>query len=77
MIPVENILRFQIVQDSITDVEVNLQISKSANNKRILDFVKEEMQFIFGTGVDVKLSNDFQMGLGGKCNPIIQNIKSI
>jgi phenylacetate-CoA ligase len=70
----KDILRFQIIQKSNENIEVRILLSEKVKKESIISDVKKEMDYRFGTNVDI-IENEFQMSIEGKCNPIIQKMK--
>ena len=71
---INEISKFQIIQYTLNDIEIKIQIINENNFNNLKYHIENEMNERFGTKVFINFTDDFLMSEGGKCNPIIQKI---
>jgi phenylacetate-CoA ligase len=71
----DEIFRYQIIQNSISEVKVLIQFRESKNKQIIHEEISEEMNTRFGGSVELIESTDFTVSGEGKFNTVVQNIK--
>ncbi|WP_288235954.1 phenylacetate--CoA ligase family protein [uncultured Prochlorococcus sp.] len=73
----KEVSKFQVIQHNNNEIEVRIQLINAniTSSKQIQYDIKNEFNDRFGTTIDLKITNEFITGSGGKCNPIIQKIK--
>lgn len=71
----DDILRFQVIQNSKDDVEVRIAPRAGVSEDHVSTKVRQEMNLRFGGDVNVVLTQEFEQSGEGKCLPILQKAR--